>query len=200
MNSPLRGLKRMIRRGRAEADRKPAITVGLLIILCLALLVPVRRFVASSRAEAISRAQALRGEIEFRRLLLGAKDRFEANAAQLEKNWRFFQSKFYQEDSVERAFASVQKSLEEIAAVRTVAMKSYKFEEARRVEGFTTLPISLEFTANYDRLVVLLNGIESYAKYLRISDCELTVLSNGEELLVRLTVCGFRHEETEKAQ
>ena len=195
MNGAVRILKRLWSRGRAETARSPWLATGLLAVGLLIALLIFTNFVASSRRDLSIEAVALRKESDYRRLLFERRDRFEQSLDRLQTNWVYLRSRCFQEDGEDMAFSAIQRSLDALAKIRQISVRSYRFEGARREGNLVVLPVNLDFSAPYSAVVSMLFGIENSNKKLAVTDCEILPLSGSEALMVRLTVTGYRYEE-----
>jgi Tfp pilus assembly protein PilO len=182
-------------RMKEEYRKSVIVSLGLFLILLVAGFLLVSRFLSARVQSREAEAGLLIKRLEYRVALVRHKDQVEKELTGLEGNWQFMKTKIFTEASDDVAFSRIQQSLDTLATMRNIAVKSFKFESPGRIGGYSVLPVSLEFSAKYEDAVIFLNLIENHKFFLKISDLEIRCLGGDENMAVRMIVEGYRYHE-----
>lgn len=188
-------INQYLKKIREEYQKRFTVTFGIFLITLIVVFIFISRFVTATNQKKEIESNLLKKQLEYRYSLLNHKEKFEKELGNLENNWKFMKNKVFMDNSNDLAFSRIQQIINEIANPRNVTVKSYKFEEAKEVENFYILPVSLEISAKYEDFVSILYAIENYNIYLKISHLEIMSFYENEKLNIRMVVEGYRYYE-----
>jgi len=197
MSKILALLKKQVQRLRVEQRKSLTVSIGLFFVALIVLYIIISRLVTSAVQSKAAEAALLKTKLEYRYSLLMNKDRLDEERTILENNWAYMKNRLYSEGSSDLALSTLQRTLDEMAKAQKLAIASYKFGEVKTSEGFSLLPLSLEFSGKYEEFVSLVYGLETNSKYLKITDLEVISLPRDVNIQVRMTLMGCRYNEKE---
>jgi Tfp pilus assembly protein PilO len=180
---------------KEEYQKKFIVSFGIFLIALIVIFIVFNQFVTAINEKKEIESNLMKKQLEYRYSLLNHKENFEKELENLENNWKFMKNRVFIDSSNDLTFSRIQQIINEMANTRNVTVKSYKFEEAKEIENFYILPVSLEISAKYEDLVSILYAIENYNIYLKISHLELMSFYENEKLNVRMVVEGYRYYE-----
>lgn len=186
------GAARFWAKVRSGASKSAAGSFGLFLLTVAAGLTAAGLLASSLASRQEAKVQSLSRESVLQRALLDRQGDIERDLAGLEAGWAGLSRRLIREPAQDVALAAVQRTIEAVAGQNGVVIRSYRFEDVRTTGRFSVLPVSLEFSSDFESLAKLLQGIETAEPLLVISDLEIVSPWNNAQLNVRMVVEGFR--------
>ncbi|MGA2588231.1 MAG: type 4a pilus biogenesis protein PilO [Candidatus Aminicenantales bacterium] len=188
-------IRTAVQRLRTEYRKSLVVSLGLFLILFIFGFLLISRFLNARLQSMDAEVRLLSSRLNYRQALIQHKDQVEKDLTSLDQNWNFMKTKVFTEASDDLAFSQIQRILDGLATMRGISIKSYKLEAAQQVGAYSVLPVSLEFSTRYEEVVTILNLIEHFSFYLKVTDLDVRSLGADENLAVRMIVEGYRYHE-----